>query len=77
VNRGLAILGDTLFMGTIDAFLLALDAPDTAAQHPGAWRPTSLTAQPPSAADIAGRWRVRQTEFVADGFADSSAILTF
>jgi alcohol dehydrogenase (cytochrome c) len=26
VNRGLAILGDTLFMGTIDAFLLAIDA---------------------------------------------------
>ena len=26
VNRGLAILGDTLFMGTIDAHLLALDA---------------------------------------------------
>lgn len=26
VNRGLAILGDTLFMGTIDAHLLAIDA---------------------------------------------------
>ena len=26
VNRGLAILGDTLFMGTIDAHLVALDA---------------------------------------------------
>jgi alcohol dehydrogenase (cytochrome c) len=26
VNRGLAILGDTLFMGTIDAHLIALDA---------------------------------------------------
>ena len=26
VNRGLAILGDTLFMGTLDAHLLALDA---------------------------------------------------
>ena len=26
VNRGLAILGDTLFLGTIDAHLLALDA---------------------------------------------------
>ena len=26
VNRGLAILGDTLFMGTIDARLIALDA---------------------------------------------------
>src|SRR5712671_1476547 len=26
VNRGLAILGDTLFMGTIDGHLLALDA---------------------------------------------------
>ena len=26
VNRGLAILGDTLYMGTIDAHLLALDA---------------------------------------------------
>ncbi len=26
VNRGVAILGDTLFMGTIDAYLLALDA---------------------------------------------------
>src|ERR1700740_82670 len=26
VNRGLAILGDTLFMGTIDARLLAIDA---------------------------------------------------
>ena len=28
VNRGLAILGDTLFMGTIDAHLIALDAQD-------------------------------------------------
>ncbi len=27
VNRGLAILGDTLFMGTIDGYLIALDAP--------------------------------------------------
>jgi alcohol dehydrogenase (cytochrome c) len=27
VNRGLAILGDTLFMGTIDAHLIAIDAP--------------------------------------------------
>src|SRR5690606_7432674 len=26
VNRGLAILGDTLFMGTVDAHLLAIDA---------------------------------------------------
>lgn len=26
VNRGLAILGDTLFMGTIDAHLVAIDA---------------------------------------------------
>src|SRR5689334_19013092 len=26
VNRGLAILGDTLYMGTIDAHLLAIDA---------------------------------------------------
>src|SRR5580658_8470727 len=26
VNRGLAILGDTLFMGTLDAHLIALDA---------------------------------------------------
>jgi alcohol dehydrogenase (cytochrome c) len=26
VNRGLAILGDTLFMGTVDGYLLALDA---------------------------------------------------
>ncbi len=26
VNRGLAILGDTLYMGTIDAYLLAIDA---------------------------------------------------
>ena len=26
VNRGLAILGDTLFMGTIDAYLVAIDA---------------------------------------------------
>src|SRR5271165_6148429 len=26
VNRGLAILGDTLFMGTIDAHLIAIDA---------------------------------------------------
>jgi alcohol dehydrogenase (cytochrome c) len=26
VNRGLAILGDTLFMGTIDAYLIAIDA---------------------------------------------------
>ena len=26
MNRGLAILGDTLYMGTIDAHLLALDA---------------------------------------------------
>src|SRR5580658_3634067 len=26
VNRGLAILGDTLFMGTIDAHLIAVDA---------------------------------------------------
>src|SRR6266567_2011291 len=26
INRGLAILGDTLFMGTIDAHLLAIDA---------------------------------------------------
>ena len=26
VNRGLAILGDTLFLGTIDAHLLAIDA---------------------------------------------------
>src|SRR5579872_1279713 len=26
VNRGLAILGDTLFMGTLDAHLLAIDA---------------------------------------------------
>jgi outer membrane protein assembly factor BamB len=26
VNRGLAILGDTLFMGTIDGCLIALDA---------------------------------------------------
>lgn len=28
VNRGLAILGNTLFMGTIDGYLLALDARD-------------------------------------------------
>src|SRR5256886_3927294 len=28
VNRGLAILGDTLFMGTIDAHLIAIDAKD-------------------------------------------------
>lgn len=28
VNRGVAILGDTLFMGTIDGHLLALDAKD-------------------------------------------------
>ncbi len=26
MNRGLAILGDTLYMGTIDAHLLAIDA---------------------------------------------------
>ncbi len=26
VNRGLAILGDTLYMGTLDAHLLAIDA---------------------------------------------------
>ena len=26
INRGLAILGDTLFMGTIDAHLIAIDA---------------------------------------------------
>ena len=26
VNRGLAILGDTLFMGTIDGHLIAIDA---------------------------------------------------
>ena len=26
VNRGVAILGDTLFMGTIDAHLIAIDA---------------------------------------------------
>ena len=26
MNRGLAILGDTLFMATIDAHLIALDA---------------------------------------------------
>ena len=26
VNRGVAILGDTLFMGTLDAHLIALDA---------------------------------------------------
>ncbi len=26
MNRGLAILGDTLFMGTVDAHLLAIDA---------------------------------------------------
>jgi alcohol dehydrogenase (cytochrome c) len=26
LNRGLAILGDTLFLGTVDAYLLALDA---------------------------------------------------
>jgi alcohol dehydrogenase (cytochrome c) len=28
VNRGLAILGDTLFMGTLDAHLIAIDAKD-------------------------------------------------
>ena len=28
VNRGLAILGNTLFMGTIDGYLIALDARD-------------------------------------------------
>ena len=26
VNRGLAILGDTLYMGTLDAHLIAIDA---------------------------------------------------
>jgi alcohol dehydrogenase (cytochrome c) len=26
VNRGVAMLGDTLFMGTIDAHLIAIDA---------------------------------------------------
>ena len=28
VNRGLAILGDTLFMATVDAHLVAIDAKD-------------------------------------------------
>ena len=39
VNRGLAMLGDTLFMGTIDAHLIALDAKTGKphVEHPG-WR---------------------------------------
>jgi len=42
VNRGLAILGDTLFMGTIDAHLVAIDAKND--DHCGTlwWRERSL-----------------------------------
>jgi alcohol dehydrogenase (cytochrome c) len=41
VNRGLAILGDTLFMGTLDAHLIAIDAKDG---HP-IWQTTVAKAR--------------------------------
>jgi len=41
VNRGLAILGDTLFMGTLDAHLIAIDAKDG---HP-VWQTTVAKAR--------------------------------
>ncbi len=41
VNRGLAILGDTLFMGTLDAHLIAIDAKDG---HP-IWKTTVAKAR--------------------------------
>ena len=51
-NRGVAILGDTLFMGTLDAHLVAIDAkngkplwnvlsPTTSSRTPSRWRRSS------------------------------------
>ena len=49
-NRGLAILGDTLFMGTLDAHLVALDAQQRTAALERRRSPSSRTA-------TRSRWR--------------------
>jgi alcohol dehydrogenase (cytochrome c) len=53
VNRGLAILGDTLFMGTIDGRMVALDA--KSGRNSGTWLSTARVPKPATTAPSRSR----------------------
>ena len=54
-NRGLAILGDTLFMGTLDAHLIAIDAKTGRA----VWKTEGGRAARPATRSRTRRWSSR------------------